>query len=294
MKILPLILLLPLTGVLRAAPMEQATLTRVVNQVETITASQAPRAAKTGQVILGDTEVQTGPRSLAELTFPDETLARIGSTSRFAFSTGTRQVDLQNGTLLLQVPKNVGGANIRAAAVTAAITGTTVLAESSPQTPEAAGKIIVLEGKVRVGLPSGRGGTRTLRAGQMLVVPAGATRLPQPLTVDLARLVRSSRLVNTGGLRDLDKIEAVIAQQQQRLQRGNLRSGGPNEGGNPAMNTAQQFNNLQSRTDANPANQPQPPPPPAPTQAAPAPTPPPPPKPQPSPGPTPPNYDSPH
>jgi hypothetical protein len=270
--------------------MEEATLTRAVNQVETITTNQSARPAKVGQVIRGQTEVQTGPKSLAELTFPDETLARIGSTSRFGFSTGTRQIDLQNGTLLLQVPKNVGGATIRAAAVTAAITGTTVLTESSPSTPATAGKIIVLEGRVRVTLPGGRGGSRVLRPGEMIVVPMGANRLPRPVVVDLARLVRSSRLINGGGLRETGQIDQAIAQQQRQLQRGNLRStpSGEIDPNNPAWSNAQQFNNLQTRTDAAPGNQPQPPAPKPQVQApAPAPTPAPTPPPIPRPSPTP-------
>jgi hypothetical protein len=271
--------------------MEEATLTRAVNRVETISSNQAVRPAKEGQVIRGQTEVQTGPKSLAELTFPDETLARIGSTSRFGFTSGTRQIDLQNGTLLLQVPPKVGGATIRAAAVTAAITGTTVLTESSPSTPSTAGKIIVLEGRVRVTLPGGRGGSRVLRPGEMIVVPMGAAQLPKPVVVDLARLVRSSRLINGGGLRETGKIDQAIAQQQRQLQRGNLRQtpSGDIDPNNPAWNNAQQFNNLQTRTDAAPGNQPQPPAPqpPAPQPPAPTPAPTPLPTPPPKPSPTP-------
>ncbi len=271
------------------ASLTEATLTRAVNQVETITPAQGARPAKVGQTIQGQTEVQTGPKSLAELTFPDQTLARIGSTSRFGFEAGTRQIDLENGTLLLQVPKNLGGATIRTAAVTAAITGTTTLIESSPRNKTAAAKVIVLEGKVRVNLPGAKGKGRTLRAGEMIVIPEGASKLPPPMTVDLRRLVRSSRLINAGGgLPDMEEIDLAINRQQQRVDRGSLSENPaqPNPD-NAAMNNAQQMGNIQSRTDAAPQNQPAPPrpqpQPKPPTPPAPTPVPTPPPGPSPTP-----------
>jgi len=49
---------------------------------------------------------------------------------------------LEKGSMLLQVPKGLGGANIHTAAVTAAITGTTIMME---YTPGQYSKVLVLE-----------------------------------------------------------------------------------------------------------------------------------------------------
>ena len=71
--------------------------------------------------------VRTGIESRAELTFTDQTLARLGANTIFSFDKGTRNLELGGGVMLLRVPKDAGGAQINTAAVTAAITGTTVM-----------------------------------------------------------------------------------------------------------------------------------------------------------------------
>ena len=90
------------------------------------------------------------PRATAP--FADQTLARLGANTLFSFERGTRSLDLENGSILLQVPKDAGGATIRSAPVVAAITGTTVMMEYSPGNPGTV-KLIVLEGTVRLSLP---------------------------------------------------------------------------------------------------------------------------------------------
>ena len=91
------------------------------------------------------TAVRTGVESRAELTFTDQTLARLGANTIFSFSGGTRHLELSGGAMLLRVPKDAGGAQINTVAVTAAITGTTVMLEFHP---DAFIKFIILEGTV--------------------------------------------------------------------------------------------------------------------------------------------------
>src|SRR5438552_18206608 len=106
--------------------------------------------------------VRTGVESRAELTFIDSTLARLGANTIFSFTEGTRNLDLKDGVMLLRVPKNADGAKINTAAVTAAITGTTVMLEYHPHSYI---KFIILEGTVRVFLP--------LRLGESVIVYTG-------------------------------------------------------------------------------------------------------------------------
>ncbi len=69
--------------------------------------------------------------------------------------------------MLLRVPKNAGGAQINTAAVTAAITGTTVMLEYHP---DAYIKFIILEGTGRIFRNDRVGESVLLHAGQMLIV----------------------------------------------------------------------------------------------------------------------------
>jgi hypothetical protein len=123
-------------------------------------------------------------------------LTRIGPESYFSFKAGTRDMSLEKGTMLLQVPKGLGGAKIRTAAVTAAITGTTIMMEYRPKQSI---KVLVLEGSLRLSVNGKLGESLTLRPGQMVMMPADAKRIPAPVDVDLARVVKTSSLVNMSG-----------------------------------------------------------------------------------------------
>ncbi len=115
-----------------AALLKSAEVTAVVNDVKVVDPTKGERPAGVKDVVRGDVGLKTGLKSRAELLFQDKTLTRLGANTLFSFNQGTRELELERGTMLLQVPKNVGGAKIRTAAVTAAITGTTILLEYSP------------------------------------------------------------------------------------------------------------------------------------------------------------------
>src|SRR6185437_14089627 len=97
--------------------------------VKLLSGQAEARPATTNDTVRGNTAVRTGVDSRAELTFGDLTIARLGANTIFSFNESSRTVDLGNGAILLRVPKNSGGAKIQTAAVTAAITGTTVIVE---------------------------------------------------------------------------------------------------------------------------------------------------------------------
>ncbi len=178
-----------------ATPLSEGELTRVINDVRILPLEASPLAAKPGARISGRTAVSTGAQSRAELRFSDKTLTRMGANSIFRMDQTTRTVDLQKGVILLQVPKQLGGATVRTAAVTAAVTGTTVLFE---YTPDGFIKIIVIEGEVDVSLNKDKSKFRTLKAGDMWISRADDKEsLPLPVQVDLARLQRTSILLNT-------------------------------------------------------------------------------------------------
>lgn len=116
-----------------AAPLKEASVTRIVKDVRVMEMpSNVQKPAVLQQTVRDQQAVITGIESRAELLFTDKTLTRIGANSVFTFKEGTRDMDLKRGTMLLQVPKGAGGAQIKTAAVTAAITGTTLLVEYQP------------------------------------------------------------------------------------------------------------------------------------------------------------------
>ena len=120
------LLAVPFAG---AESLESAQVSKIVNDVRIYRPDQAVRKARLGDLVTGRTSVQTGRRSRSELRVQDQTITRLGANSVFSFEPGTRDLHLQQGTLLLQVPKNAGGARINTPTVSAAVTGTTVMIE---------------------------------------------------------------------------------------------------------------------------------------------------------------------
>ncbi len=237
-------LLVNLAPQVRAAQLNEAEVTRIIKQVEVLPEQAAPRPATVKDLIRGGTAVRTGVDSRTELTFPDQTLTRLGASTTFSFNEGTRTIDLGTGAMLLYVPKGSGGAKISTAAVTAAITGTTVMIEYHPpkETAEAGNvdsygnsgpafglvsrklkptdlssayiKFITLEGVAQIFL-----GTRP---GEPILVPAGHMLLVSPdgssvnlIEVDLAVLVATSPLIaDFPALASAPLIADEIARQQ--------------------------------------------------------------------------------
>jgi hypothetical protein len=217
-----LLSLLLLAGA-QADPLKSAKITQSVNDVQLFPDGASARAANVGDTVSGSTSVQTGRRSRAELTFTDNTVTRLGQNSVFSFRSGGRDMELSQGSILLQVPKTNGGATIRTATVTAAITGTTVMFEYS------AGKwikLITLEGTQKLFI-NGHKNPVFVPAGQMIIMHPDGQVVPNPVTIDLARLLATSALGGKGMFGPLSpKAEALIQEaidhQKEEKNNGNL------------------------------------------------------------------------
>ncbi|HLW35179.1 MAG TPA: FecR domain-containing protein [Chthoniobacterales bacterium] len=206
-----------------AAPLTEAHVTKIINQVKLVDPASGDRNAKLDDIVSGDLALTTGIKSRSELTFQDNTLTRLGPESYFSFKSGTREMTLQKGTMLLQVPKGLGGAKIHTAAVTAAITGTTIMMEYVPNKDI---KVLVLEGSLRLSMNGRFGDSLLLTPGKMVIMPPNARRIPDPVTVDLKKVVQTSKLVNmqakkgkqassgSDSLPSMGKIEKSVEQQQ--------------------------------------------------------------------------------
>jgi hypothetical protein len=111
----------------------------------------------------------------------------------------------------------MGGAKIRTAAVTAAVTGTTIMIEYQP---DGYVKMIVLEGEMDVYLNDQPSTFKTIKAGDMIIMKPNSNYIPEPVQVDLERLKKTSKLTNDEEFGDLgNKNELNQADQQQAEQK---------------------------------------------------------------------------
>ena len=205
-----------------AGPLTSAEVTKIINRVSVIDPAKGTHPAVLRDVIKDNLALQTGARSRSELLFQDNTLTRIGAETFFSFKTGTRDMTLEKGAMLLQVPKGLGGATIHTAAVTAAITGTTIMMEYSPGQYL---KVLVLEGSLRLSRNGSFGDSLVLHPGKMVIMRPDVKKIPDPIDIDLAEIVRTSTLVNFPGsevLPSMPLIQAAITDQAKEVAKGTL------------------------------------------------------------------------
>lgn len=206
-KILPgmatilLMFLVPATSY--AEKFNRAEVTKVINDVRLLTGTKTSRPASKGSVVSGKMAVRTGLKSRAQMDFPDASIVRLGANSVFSFIQSQRDVDLEKGTILMQVPKSLGRTKIRTSSISAAITGTTILIEYVPPITNDAGEIItpgtfkaiVIEGSLELELKNLPGQTLILTAGEMAAFPTDIKVLPKKFVIDLGRLIKTSNLI---------------------------------------------------------------------------------------------------
>jgi hypothetical protein len=178
---------------LTAAQRKGARVSQVVRDVNLLAPHAATRPAHLNESVTEGSAVRTGVSSRAELTFADLTITRIGANGIFSFEENGRNLNVENGAILLRVPTDSGSARIRSSALTVGITGTTVMFEHHRRTYT---KLIVLEGSSEAWLTKYPGKRVRVRGGQMLIVKAGATQLSEPVDIDLDRLLRTAILIS--------------------------------------------------------------------------------------------------
>src|SRR5213080_78189 len=130
--------------------------------------------------------------SSRELTFADQTIARLGAKTIVSFSDGMRTMDLVEGAVLFQIPKGAREGRIKIAAIAAASTGATGIIERHGQFYV---KVLVLEGTVRCYLTNRVGESELMHPGQILITKPDVTALPDPADFDIARVMKTCLLV---------------------------------------------------------------------------------------------------
>ncbi len=176
-------------SLLDAASTNEARVTRVKNHVQLADPKNARRAS-VNEIVQEETVVRTGKESRAELGFSDKTVVRLAANTAFDFSRGTRGLNLKEGAVLVQAPKEANGATIHAGSVAAAMAGTTIMIEYRPGFY----KFLVLEGTARSYRPGHLGDSVLVRAGQMVFGNPEAA-LSDPVDVDIDRFMKTSRFI---------------------------------------------------------------------------------------------------
>lgn len=110
-----------------AVEFQEGEITTIKNIVEHDSGT-GPAPAKQSEMIHEKSKVSTEAASMAELTFGDSTITRMGANTMFSFQSKERLVKLDRGTVLINTPPGAGGATVDCGGVTGAVTGTTFLA----------------------------------------------------------------------------------------------------------------------------------------------------------------------
>lgn len=197
-------------GRLTAASTNEARVTRVKNHVQLADFKNARRAS-VNEIVHEETVVRTGNEARAELSFSDETVVRLAANTAFDFNRGTRGLNLKEGAVLVQAPREANGTTIHAGSVTAAVAGTTVMVEYHPGFY----KFLVLEGTARSYRPGHLGDSVLVRAGQMVFGNPEAA-LSDPVDVDIDRFMKTSRFVTDFPALRSQKSIVAESQKQQR------------------------------------------------------------------------------
>ena len=200
-----------------AEDLRAAHVSQIINDVKLLPGQAAARPAVVNDSVGAGTAVRTGVDSRTELTFSDLTITRLGANTVFSFNGGARQVDLDSGAVLVQVPRNGAEVKIRTAAVTAAISGGTALFESHKGLPT---KLLMLEGIGRF-YPNGHPeDAEIVHGGEMAMMTADG-RITRPTKFNAALVYKTSKLITSfPTLPNADLILAVIEAQQAELAEG--------------------------------------------------------------------------
>ncbi len=156
----------------------------------TVEAVKGGASAKTAQSLPPGSSFATKKSSQGQIRL-DKGFVRLGSNSQLQVGKDD-QVNLKEGVMMVGSDgvKKRGSVKVSAPGYQFQVQGTALIAYQ----PGSYIKITVLEGRIRVALQSLLGEFITLDAGQMLVINPADNRLPDPVEVDLNRLVTTSVL----------------------------------------------------------------------------------------------------
>src|SRR6202045_2583803 len=195
-----------IAALLSATEQKQARVTEVIHDVRLLGAQTAAHPAAVNDTVHEGTAVRTGTDSRAELTFVDQTLARLGANTVFSFGAAARTYELGSGAVLMSAPKEAGTVKITTAVATCAVSGFTMISEYHGNTWN---KVLMLNGDGYVSLRRNPSDKRHMHSSEILIFRPNATVLPQPQQFDMCKVINDGRLV-TGFARRLPERPALV------------------------------------------------------------------------------------
>jgi len=203
---------------LYSAPPNEARITQVKNRVQLANSEQIVRRASVNDFVHERTVIRTGDEARAEVAFDNETVVRLLAHTAFNFNNGTRGLNLAEGAILVQAPKEAKGATLYAGNVAAALAGTTALIEFHPGVY----KFLVLEGTARLYRPGHLGDSVLVAPGQMVFGNPEAA-LSDPVDFDIQRFSKTSHFITDfAPLASAKSIAAESQKQQHQKSAKNL------------------------------------------------------------------------
>ena len=208
----------------QAESFDHLKITEVVNDASVINrSSQKAAAAKVDSNFNTPDILKTGDRSRVELVAADNTVTRVGSNTVFSFTPHSRDVNLQQGSVLFTSPTGKGGGTINTKAATAGVLGTSIVVTA---TADGGFKLLVLEGKAKVTVPKKKG-ELVLNAGETFFITPGTGINGRDLSgtpvyeFRLKSAVEGSNLVKgfKNELPSIGKIQNAVASQEKKLKK---------------------------------------------------------------------------
>jgi hypothetical protein len=188
-------------------------ITYVSNDVRLAPKQGAAPRVSIGEVVSPGTTINSGTKARSELTFENQTVARLGANTSLKLGSELATMELRDGAMLFQIPKGAS-AEITAGPIIITSKRATGLLERNRDTYI---KLLLLEGEARVALSNRVGESMVVEPGQVLITGPKAASLPEAAYFDIVRAVRTCQLISEfPPLRNQDSIE-VEARKQIRL-----------------------------------------------------------------------------
>ena len=189
-----------------------ARVTRAIKDVKLVAAQGAARLVAANERLSDGSVLRTGVDSRAEIAFGGSAIARLGGKTAVRLGRQARDLELQEGAVLFQMPRGFHDAKITTGGINVATAGTTGIIE---RFGSAYVKILVLEGTARVYLNK-VGESVLVKPGQLLITKPGAKTLPEAVHFNIAQLVKTSLLTGRdfAPLASRGRIDEEIRKQQ--------------------------------------------------------------------------------
>ena len=195
-----------------ARPLNGARMTYVSHDVR-LEATQGSRPVSVGDIVSAGTTISNGAEARSELTFGNQTVARLGANTILDVEAKPGAMKLRDGAMLFQIPK---GSKTQIGTASMLVTSKCAIGLLE-RNKDAYIKLLVLEGEARVALRHRIGESIVVKAGEILIANPKATSLPEAAYFDIARVASTCQLISEfPPLRNQDLIK-LEARKQKRL-----------------------------------------------------------------------------